>query len=349
MIARDQLDSAVTAGILTGPQADRLVRHLDPASAAHDPEEVRFTRGFHDIFIALGIAILLVGAYSGLAGILPEGLMIVGPAPFVAALVWGLAEIFVVRKRLALPAILLALAFAPLVVQTVLTFYDLGADLFGAFDGNTAAERQELVVALGAGLLATLVFQFRFKVPITYAATAAMAAALALAGLDWLSPGIVETNITLLMLIAGLAIFAGAMAFDVRDVDRTSLNTDKAFWLHLLAAPMIVHSSLAMLVGDAADKSGSFLVIALVCGLALVALIVDRRALLVSGLTYLGIAIGTLLKDANFDETVLFAGTLVILGLIVLMLGSGWNALRALLMQPLSGTALAVYLPSARN
>ncbi|AXS38995.1 hypothetical protein [Breoghania sp. L-A4] len=249
--------------------------------------------------------------------------------------------------RLALPAILLALAFAPLVVVAVLTLDGRTGSVFAHFNTGTNEGRRLLFLAVGAGLIATLAFQLRFKVPITYAATAAMAAALALSALDWALPGVVEANLAALTLVAGLAVFAAAMAFDARDVRRTSLNTDKAFWLHLLAAPMIVHSSLSMLVGNSAGGNGAFLVVALVCVLALVALIVDRRALLVSGLAYLGVAIGSLLKGANVDETALFAGTLVILGLIVLMLGSGWSSLRALLMRPFMGTTLAAYLPAA--
>lgn len=348
MIARDQLDSAVTAGILSASQADRLVRHLDPNEAAHDPEEVRFARGFHDVFITLGIAILLGGAYVGLGGVLPSSLQFIGPAPFIAALVWLLAEIFIARKRLALPAILLAFVFAPLVVKSVLAHYGVVDGLFGRLAFISDAQRQILVVALGVGLIATLAFQYRFKVPITYAATAAMTAGLALTVLEWLMPGSVESNLTVLVLAAGLTIFAAAMWFDVRDTARTSLNTDKAFWLHLLAAPLIVHSVLGALVDKTSADGSAFFVIVLVCLLALAALIVDRRALLVSGLAYLGIAISSLLKDADLDRTVLIAGTLVILGLIVLMLGSGWSALRAMLMRPLSGTMLVTYLPPAR-
>ncbi|AXS38994.1 hypothetical protein [Breoghania sp. L-A4] len=92
MIPREQLNSAVTAGILSAAQADALAFHLDPATKSHDPEEVRFARGFHDIFISIGIGILLIGAYYGVAGVLPADLAQAGPAPFVAALVWGLRK-----------------------------------------------------------------------------------------------------------------------------------------------------------------------------------------------------------------------------------------------------------------
>ncbi len=40
----------------------------------------------------------------------------------------------------------------------------------------------------------------------------------------------------------GLAVFAAAMAFDISDRERVTRRADCAFWLHLLAAPLIVHS-----------------------------------------------------------------------------------------------------------
>ncbi len=348
MIARDQLDSAVTAGILSASQADRLAHHLDPNGAAHDPEEVRFSRGFHDVFIAIGIAILLIGTWFALSAVLPDGSATVIVAPVVAALIWGLSEIFIVRKKLALPAIVLALGFAPLAVISTFGFLGTTAgEVLSPVAGDEPG-MPVLIIALIAGLIVTFVYQLRFKVPITYAAIAAMAIGLLLSLVELAKPGLVEEQMPWLLLLAGFATFSVAMWFDMRDVHRVSLNTDKAFWLHLLAAPMIVHSVLATVVGTATQESDAVMVIAIVAALAIVALIVDRRALLVSGLAYLGFAIGMLLREASVDETVLVAGTMVIVGLIILMLGSGWSALRAMLMRPLSGTTLATYLPPAR-
>lgn len=69
MISRASLTGAVSAGIISSEQADKLVPYLTLQSESHekihateyphDPEEVRFTRGFHDVFISLGILMFL--------------------------------------------------------------------------------------------------------------------------------------------------------------------------------------------------------------------------------------------------------------------------------------------------
>ena len=44
-----------------------------------------------------------------------------------------------------------------------------------------------------------------------------------------------------LVFAAGLAVFAFAMRWDTSDRARETRRSDVAFWLHLLAAPMIAH------------------------------------------------------------------------------------------------------------
>ena len=98
-------------------------------------------------------------------------------------------------------------------------------------------------------------------------------------------------------------IFAAAMRFDLSDRLRTTRRSDCAFWLHLLAAPLIVHS-LVMIAAwwlmpfvktygierMTANLVGA--IAAIIVVLALVAIVIDRRALLVSALTYLGAVVG---------------------------------------------------------
>ena len=83
--------------------------------------------------------------------------------------------------------------------------------------------------------------------------------------------------------------------------------------------------------------------------LTVVALIVNRRALFVSALSYLGIVIGYAIAGAgsgSSDDTSIFFMTLLILGILVLVLGIGWQPLRNILMRALPGT-LARHLPPA--
>ena len=85
-------------------------------------------------------------------------------------------------------------------------------------------------------------------------------------------------------------------------------------------------------------------VILTVAVLAVVAVLIDRRALLVAGLAYLGWAIAYALTDVGRGGPFTLAATLVILGAVVLTLGAGWVPLRRLLL-PLLPPAIANRLP----
>jgi signal transduction histidine kinase len=82
--------------------------------------------------------------------------------------------------------------------------------------------------------------------------------------------------------------------------------------------------------------------------LTLVAIIIDRRALLVSALTYVGVVIGYALagtlRTDRVDDSVVFFATLVVLGALVLTLGVGWQPIRRRLVALLP-PALAGRLP----
>jgi hypothetical protein len=121
------------------------------------------------------------------------------------------------------------------------------------------------------------------------------------------------------------------MRFDMSDPMRLTRRTDIAFWLHLLAAPMIVHSLISNLVqARSLDIASAVVVLVIFLALGLVALLVDRRAMLVSGLGYAGYAFGALIRQTGLsNETVPL--TLLVLGAFVLLLSAGWRPLRGAL------------------
>ena len=157
-----------------------------------------------------------------------------------------------------------------------------------------------------------------------------------------------------LLLTSGLIVFLLAMRFDMTDLKRETRRTDIAFWLHLLAAPLIVHPLLATVGGhpfNAAvgltqaplDSRVAMTVLAIFLGLGLVSLIIDRRALLVSGLTYAGIAFGTLLHNSGVTDNTP-AATLLVLGAFILFLSALWRVLRGAILRLLP-RALVLRLP----
>ena len=108
---------------------------------------------------------------------------------------------------------------------------------------------------------------------------------------------------------AGFASSRSLCGFDMSDPQRRTRRTDIAFWLHLLAAPLIVHPLItALLQGYPLETrlttTSALAILAIFLGLGVVSLIIDRRALLVSGLVYAGLAFGTLIRQtALADKT----------------------------------------------
>ena len=131
------------------------------------------------------------------------------------------------------------------------------------------------------------------------------------------------------LLACGVIVFLLAMRFDLSDRDRATRRTDIAFWLHLLAAPLIVHSLIKGFLNGLGplDARHALGVLAVFLGLAIVAVVIDRRALLVSGLVYAGFAFGALVRETAVGGA-LVPTTVVTLGAFVLALSAGWRPLR---------------------
>lgn len=350
----DRLAAAVNAGILSEHQADRLAEFWTSADATGAPgmdlpfadrEEVRFVRGFHDVFITIGLVILLAGLTFGLQVVLPAWAV----AAVDAVAIWVLAEIFTKRMRLALPSFFLSIVFLPaffaaafgMVVDHDLSFLDMP-------DWIEQHESMFVLPAILLVIVATVVFYLRFKVPVGLATITASVLFLLAFLTEMAAPGLIAGHGVAVFLLFGLITFGLAMYYDARDPRRETLDSDKAFWLHLLAAPLIVHSILAFvskLYGDG-SIAYSVTVISLFLALAVVALIVDRRALLVSAMSYLGFAIGYLIAEASVSGEAAIAVTLLLLGGFILLIGSGWRILRRGLLRPFAGHALLRHLPA---
>ena len=105
----------------------------------------------------------------------------------------------------------------------------------------------------------------------------------------------------------------------------------------MLEAPLIVHPLVSGLVGEGTlDTASALAVLAIFAGLALVALVADRRAILVSGLAYAGFAFSSLVVKAGLSDGVVPL-TMLVLGALVLLLSAGWRVLRRTLLPLLPG------------
>lgn len=352
MISPETLSVAVESGVVTPAQAQRLlelerVREQGGAEPVDD-ERLRFISGFGDVFVTLGLLLFLsasgyfLSSYgSGLA--LSLGL---------AVLSWLLAEFFSRIRRMALPSIVLLITFAIAVYCATLILLGSNGLPWPRYDGRSLFDDGPVYI-IAAGLVtaaATALHYARFAVPITVAAGTGALAAAALGLVAFIAPSLTARWLSVIVLLIGLAVFALAMRFDLSDPERVTRRTDIAFWLHLLAAPMIVHPLVnGMLKGVPMTEVSAAVIILLVFGLlGIVAVLIDRRALLVSGLAYAGIAFGSLLRNAGMSYGTIAPATMLTLGAFVLLLSAGWRPLRTLALSLVS-PSLAARLPKSTD
>lgn len=369
MYSDEDLNSAVAAGALSAEAAANFrahmsrLRHLPHASE----EDFRLLNSFNDIFVSIGIVILLVAlgaigqALAGVIAPLPpypvevftangglpvpssdpaleawrtaqtmhQGVGVMLAGLFVAAAAWPLAEFFTRKRRMALPSILLLLAFVGGVFAI-----GVGGVMLVVTESNENDTLGAVLVA-GAALAAAgaaWLHWRRFMVPITVAAGSAAIAGTVLALLTAaIGPDNIGEKVMLtLVLVAGLAVFAFAMRWDMSDRARTTRRSDVAFWLHLTAAPMIAHPVFALLGvtdGDNPGMGAAFGVIGVYIAFGLVALATDRRALLVSALIYVLFALTFLFQEFGAVE-LNFALTALVIGSALLSLSAFWQPIR---------------------
>lgn len=328
---RAVLSRGVDEAIITRDQAQRLAALAKSPAGPSEDEHLRLVTGFADIFVTIGI-LLFAGSASFLIG---NAFGQSWGYLAVSMIAWALAELFTRKRRMALPSIVLLVVFAYASFQAV-AFGTAEAPL--SLPENSGEAGTFLIASIVTLLLVTLHY-WRFAVPITIAAgmAALVGAALSLSALAF---GDTSHNfLGAILFAAGLAVFALAMRFDLSDQARVTRRSDIAFWLHLLAAPLIVHPMLMTYLGGSEGASGSDLVTSLsilgiVLALSLVALAIDRRAILVSSLAYAGYTLQDLFRQIG-SETSSVALTLLALGAFVLLLSAGWRPLRRVVLRAL--------------
>ena len=237
---------------------------------------------------------------------------------------------------MALPSIVLLLAFVGAVLTTTgfLFVEIIGPDRVN--DNNQLlAATVGAVSAAVAGTAAWLHWR-RFHVPITVAAGAAAVAGLFLAiVVGVVQPATAEAAKNLILgfvLLLGIGVFLFAMWWDASDRARVTRRSDVAFWLHLLAAPMIAHPifTLMGLNSGAVGTGEALVVVGLYVLFGLTALAIDRRALLVSALAYVLYALTELFKQFGAVELNV-ALTALVIGSALLLLSAYWHQARRLI------------------
>lgn len=312
MYTDEDLNHGVKEGIFNQSSVELFRSNIaaQRQTSLQDEENFRLISGFNDVFVVIASGLLLASvAWLGF-NITP----MLGTSA-VAAVSWLLAEFFVNRRKMALPAIVLLLTFLGGVFATPIAF-------------NEQPNEFAFMLAGILTIVAAFIHWRRFRVPITVAAgVVALCASVGAATITIFPFAFAWLNS--LMLVAGIIIFGLAMYWDASDRDRKTRSSDVAFWLHLASAPMIVHpifSSMGILDG-VGGIYGSLAVVGLYVLLAMVSIAVDRRAIMISALVYVVYAFSTLLQTYGM-VSYSFAITGVCIGGSLLLLSAFWQSSR---------------------
>lgn len=322
MISKERLQQAADKGIIQNTQIEPLLDFLQDKNAgttSNREEPLKFIRSFGDVFIALGIGILAF-AISMLGLSQYEYLL-----PIIGFIL--IAEWLVRVRKLSLPGMAILIAILFLVHR--------------AIDFNS---EQSAIWTFAIIAITSLLFYLRYKMPFSLLPLAGgiIAIAITMIGARVLSDPIIFSGL-------GLIVFSVAMWFDCRDTKRQTHLSDSAFWLHLLASPLIVHGiMLSMLLGDHSwlqITNKETLIVIFFIGFLLLALLLDRRAMLVSTQMYMIYALTQLVQGQFNNNQNLMIYILMGLGLFIIFFGTFWYKTRRLIFGFLSGRALSRYLP----
>ena len=352
MIDASDLQAAVGAGILTEAQAAGLTalaqsRQGSREGLAPGDEPFELFRGFNEIFIMVGLGIVSTG-WVALMGVMVAAsletfrTLIAGQTVVSAVLLWLLAEYFVRRRRMVGPAIMLSLLWAGNAVFGLVQWF---AQVFMVAQQDFSS----LVFPGVLSVLAILLFWWRFRVPFAMAliALGLFAVALLAAAIQSGTPPQTFSDVFVfsgkggfawITLALGLAVFAMAMVFDGSDPHRVTRRSAQGFWLHVVAAPAIVNT-VALSLLSSGISGGNAILIAFLALIAVVAIVIDRRSFLLAAIGYI-VAIAATAFSGDNVAWLIFA-----LGVFMLMLGSLWERIRAVVLRMLPLAGLRRYLP----
>lgn len=341
----DDLRAAVAAGLLTEAQAASVTalaqgRAGQRAGMPAEDEPFEFFRGFSEIFVSIGLVILLSGIAAMLAWFGGGGLLVAVPAG-TAAVAWWWAHYFTLKRRMNLPSMVLACAFGSGVFLSAVTVLAM-------------AELPDRAVAVAgfAATVAGLALWYRwFRLPfamfllglaalgVIYTLTATVDSLGGFVAGDRSGfAGLFDLRespaFALATLGFGVAAFLAGMWFDTRDPYRLGRHAATAFWLHMLAAPALVNT-VALTLYNTGGSRGMSMLFAALLGITLLALVIDRRSFLSAGIGYIAVVIAWIVQgsgDADFGTWTLI---LIALGALITAIGTWWVPLRAALMRAL--------------
>jgi hypothetical protein len=340
---REDLRAAVSAGLLTESQAAGVTtlaeaRAGQRAAMPAEDEPFEFFRGFSEIFVSIGLVILLAGITTMLAWFGGVGNLVLVPLGC-AAVAWWFAGYFTLKRRMNLPSMVLAVAFGAGIYLSAVT-------VLGQINVSLRA-----TVFLGFALAAAgmAVWYARFRLPFS----AFVLGLFVLGGVYTLTAtidslgGFVSGSrngfggffdlrdspaFALSTLGFGIAAFIAGMWFDTRDPHRLGRHAATAFWLHLLAAPALVNT-VALTLYNSGGTAGMGLLVVALAVITVLALVIDRRSFLTAAIAYIALVMIWVVGDR--DSVASWIYTMISLGSLITAIGTWWVPLRAAVMRAL--------------
>lgn len=335
------LRAAVAAGILTEAQAASVSalandRAGKRAAMPAEDEPFEFFRGFSEIFVSIGLIILLSGIAAMLAWF--GGFAMLSLLPLVCAgISWWWAQYFTLQRRMNLPSMVLATAFGGGIYLSAITI--LGQ---AELPLRTAVVSSFVLAAVGMAI-----WYRRFRLPFSvfilglfalgaiYTMTASVDALGGFVtgsrnGFNGLFDLRESPAFAMATLGFGIAAFLAGMWFDTRDPYRLGRHAATAFWLHLLAAPALVNTVALTLYNTGGSGGIAMLAVAVVI-IGMLALVIDRRSFLTAAIAYIALVIAWIVGDSGDFGTWTFI--LIVLGGIVTAIGTWWVPLRSFVMR----------------
>ncbi len=335
-IKNDDIRAAVAAGMINEAQAADIARLAEERQGyrearAEIDEPFELFKGFNEIFIVVGLCVLYAGwaALTGIGTLNSWGDASESGHLNAALLAFGLIQIigiafmtqyFTIKRRMIAPSILLSILTGIGAVQVGMSI--------GGLIGISETPRVALASVVTA--LVLLIYWYRFRIPFSLMITglAIFVFAISLAvqgGSDIVSPAdlfLLSTNwtLSLITIALGIGVFIVAMRFDMSDPHRVTRRAANGFWLHVLAAPAIVNS-IALTLFDSGSFVAQLLLIAFLVAIAAVAIVIDRRSFLISGIGYMIALVFTVLDGGA-------AFVILLIGLGLVLLGANWEKLR---------------------
>ncbi|MBT0957709.1 hypothetical protein IV417_09935 [Alphaproteobacteria bacterium KMM 3653] len=340
-LTRDDIRAAVAMGTINEGQAAQILAlsdsrrgHRENLQGQDEPFEL--FKGFNEIFIVVGLSILYAG-WSGIIGFTgaagdygPQVSLGLHVLSLVVAS--GLAAYFTLRRRMVAPSIALAIMFAISALWLGLTVAS-----FFAEPRAPALSSQSLFVGAAFSTVLTLAYWFYFRVPfalllVAIGVFATLFNAFVLGGaeyngLDQVFRLSASGPFAFLTIGLGVLGFIIALMFDMTDPHRVTRRAANGFWLHIIAAPAIVNTvSLTFLASE--NPWSLLFLMGFLAVMALLAIVIDRRSFLVSGVGYVVAVAITVAEDGAFIAV-------FFLGVGLVLLGAFWEQFRRFIMNRL--------------